>query len=285
MSAQPDTFGRALDQASRRLAAAGLPSARLDARLLVAHAAGTRAEAVMGYPERPLEAPAAETLAALVVRRIERVPMAHLLGRREFWSLTFRVTDDTLDPRPDSETVVAAVLDQVGDRGLPLRVLDLGTGTGCLLLALLSELPNANGIGVDASPAALAVARENAETLGFADRAAFALGNWGSVLSGPYDVIVANPPYIPRGSIDRLEPEVALYEPRLALDGGEDGLAAYRALLPDVGRLIEEGGVVGLEIGEGQGAAVAALCRQESLVVGEIRRDLGGIERCLVARR
>ncbi len=277
------TLGDALDQAARELTRAGVPGARTDARLLVAHAAGETRETVMGYPERVMSPDALEDLAVLVLRRIEREPMAHLLGYREFWSLRFKVTADTLDPRPDSETLVEGVLAALSDRNCALRILDLGTGTGCLLLALLSELPNASGVGIDASPSALAVARENGEVLGFGDRAAFHLGNWGRPLEPAFDVIVTNPPYIPESDIDALEPEVALHEPRYALAGGADGLAAYRGLLPDVTRLLARDGLVAVEVGVGQAPVVAAMMTDAGMSV-TVRQDLAGVERCLLGR-
>lgn len=277
------TLGDVLDQAARVLTQAGVPGARTDARLLVAHAAGATRETVMGYPERPMSPEGLEELAVLVLRRVEREPMAHLLGYREFWSLRFKVTADTLDPRPDSETLVESVLSTIRDRGRPLRVLDLGTGTGCLLLALLSELPGATGVGIDASASALAVARENGATLGFGGRAAFHLGNWGRALEPSFDVIVANPPYIPEDDIDRLEPEVALHEPRYALAGGKDGLDAFRGLLPDIPRLLAGGGIATLEVGSGQAPEVGAMMAEAGMSV-TAREDLAGVERCLLGR-
>jgi release factor glutamine methyltransferase len=209
--------------------------------------------------------------------------MAHILGRREFWSLDFAVTSDTLTPRPDSETLVAAVLDIVAGRDRPLGILDLGTGTGCLLLALLHELPNATGVGVDRSAAALAVALGNAQALGLAPRVQFHEGDWGEGLTGRFDVVISNPPYIVSADVPNLSPEVR-HEPRLALDGGADGLDAYRALAPHVGRLLEPAGVAVLEIGEGQAPAVEEILRTAGLKPVDRRRDLAGIERCIVAR-
>lgn len=276
------TFARLL---SERFAAAGIDSARLDARLLVAEALGVAPMKVATYPEMELTADQSARLEAMARRREAREPISHILGRRGFWTLDLAVTAATLDPRPDTEVLVEAVLDTIPDRRAPLRVLDFGTGSGCILLALLAELPQARGLGIDRSDAALAVARRNAEANGLAGRAEFRLGDWGSGVDGRFDVIVSNPPYIPDQDIAGLEPEVARYEPRTALAGGPDGLDCYRALAPDVARLLGDAGVVGVEVGEGQAEAVAALLREAGLAVTAVRRDLAGIERCVIAAR
>lgn len=276
------TVGEALRDLTRRFAVAGIPSARLDARLLVGHALGLDATAVFAHPERPLdqaEAAAVETLAA---RRERREPLSHIVGRREFWSLPFKVTAATLDPRPDSETLVEAVLERLPDRNRPYRLLDFGTGTGCLLLALLSELPGAQGLAVDRSPEALAVAEENARALGLHHRVRLRCGDWGTGIDGLFDVIVSNPPYIPDQDIAGLEAEVAAFEPWGALAGGADGLDCYRALAPEIGRLLASDGTAALEIGQGQAAAVTSLMRDAGLRSLGIRRDLAGIERCVL---
>jgi release factor glutamine methyltransferase len=194
------------------------------------------------------------------------------------------VSPAVLIPRPETETVVEAALAAAGDRGAPLRILDLGTGSGCLLLALLSELPRASGQGVDLSAEALEVARSNAERLGLGERARFEQRSWGAGLEGPFDLIVGNPPYVGEAEIAGLEPEVREFEPRTALVAGPDGLDAYRALIPDGARLLAAGGALALEIGQGQGDAVAALLAEHGLEVVERRPDLAGIPRCLIAR-
>ncbi|MBY0431580.1 MAG: peptide chain release factor N(5)-glutamine methyltransferase, partial [Rhodospirillales bacterium] len=187
------TLGDALRAATGRLGAAGVEAARLDARVLIAHALGIEPLSVVTRQERVLTAEEEEAVEALIARREHREPVSHIVGRREFWSLSFTVTAATLAPRPDSETIVETALDHIADRQAPLRVLDFGTGTGCLLLALLSELPNARGIGIDRSQAALTVAGDNARRLGLAQRAEFRLGDWGRGLDGLFDVIISNP--------------------------------------------------------------------------------------------
>ena len=278
-------MAQALAEAAARLQRAGIPGARGEARVLVAAATGLSREALIAEPERALSVAHRGRLADLVARRARREPMAYVLGRREFWSLDLGVGPGVLVPRPDTETVVEAVLEALPDRRAPLRLLDLGTGSGCLLLALLSELPRATGLGVDAAPEAVAVAAANAAALGLAGRAAFRLGDWGRGLDGAYDVVVSNPPYIPGRDIATLEPEVRDFEPREALEGGEDGLDAYRRLAPDAARLLPAGGLAALEIGQGQAEAVGAIMSAQGLEPIGVRRDLAGIERCLILRR
>ena len=279
------TLGAALAGAVARLEAAGIDGAGFDARLLVAAALGIERPALIA--ERPLTAAEQARLEAMVARRAGREPVSRILGRRGFWTLDLMLGPATLDPRPDSETLVEAVLaDPVArDRRAALRLLDFGTGSGCLLLALLAELPNSTGIGVDRSLDALDIARANAAAAGLAGRAAFRQGDWGAGLTGGFDVIVSNPPYIPAAEIAALEPEVRCFDPLLALDGGVDGLDCYRALAPEIARLLAPAGIAAIEIGQGQAVAVAELLRSAGLAVGPIRRDLGGVERCVVARR
>jgi release factor glutamine methyltransferase len=282
--AQETTVAAALAGAIRALAAAGIDAPRREARLLLATALGVDATAILGNPDRAVGSAEGARFAALVERRAAHEPTARLIGHREFWSLDFALSPATLVPRPDSETVIEAVLAQIGERGAGLRLLDLGTGSGCLLLALLSELSAATGIGIDVAPDAVSTARRNARSLGFGDRADFVAGAWAGAIVGQFDVIVANPPYIPSGMIAGLTPEVARHDPRRALDGGPDGLDSYRVLAPEIGRLLRKGGVAVFELGAGQSAAVAALMQHAGLEIVEARRDLAGIERCLVMR-
>jgi release factor glutamine methyltransferase len=278
------TFSEAVDHVAERLSAAGIETARGDAWLLAAAATGRpRASLMAGGPDAPSAAELAR-LDELARRRSAREPMAYILGEKEFWSLPFRVSPAALIPRPETETVVEAALAQIRDRGAPLRILDLGTGSGCLLLALLSELPRALGLGVDRSPEALRLAMTNAGRLKLAPRARFERRSWATGLEGVFDLIVSNPPYVGAADAARLAPEIRDFEPQLALVAGPDGLDAYRALVPDCARLLAPGGALALEIGQGQGDAVAALLARHGFAVVERRPDLAGIERCLVAR-
>jgi len=275
------TIADVLRGAQRTLAAAGIANPRLEARLLASHVLGITIEMIMGYPECPVAHGHKADLDAAVGRRARREPLAHIVGHREFWSLPFCVTPHTLVPRPDTESLVEAVLDWLGERKAGVRILDLGTGTGCILLSLLAELPRAWGVGVDASIGALHVARQNAIALGLADRAGFVRGEWASGLEGSFDVVVSNPPYIADGDIVGLEPEVAKFEPRLALSGGPDGLAAYRAMVPQLGRLLAPHGAAFLEIGAGAAASVTELVRNDGFEHIEIKDDFAGVPRCV----
>jgi release factor glutamine methyltransferase len=218
----------------------------------------------------------------MTARRAPREPVSRILGRREFWSLEMKVTPATLDPRPDSESLVGAVLARIAEPSAAIRILDLGTGCGCLLLALLSELPRARGLGVDIDLEALAAARDNARGLGLAARAGFAKSDWGRDLVGSWQLIVSNPPYIKDSAIADLAPEVARYDPPRALSGGEDGLEAYRQLAPQISRLLAADGMAALEVGRGQADAVERLLGEAGLRTLDRTRDLAGIERCLV---
>jgi release factor glutamine methyltransferase len=275
---------RRLLELTEQLAAAGIEDARSEAWLLLSAATGrSRAELIAGAAP-PLSPAEEERLEALAARRLAREPMAYILGTREFWSLPLQVTPAVLVPRPESETVVEAALAEIAGRAAPLRILDLGTGSGCLLLALLSELPHASGLGIDRSAAALAIAGTNAKRLGLAGRAAFREGDWGRGVEGRFDLIISNPPYVARTDRESLAPEVRAFEPEGALFAGPDGLSAYHALAPDCARLLADDGVVSLEIGQGQGASVARIMRQHGLALVASRPDLGGIERCLIFR-
>jgi release factor glutamine methyltransferase len=275
----------ALADATARLSAAGVSDARRDARLLVAAALGWEAARVLAYPEAELTAAAGRRLDDLLGRRIAREPISRILGYREFWSLRFELSADTLDPRPDSETLIEAALAALGDHGRAYLVLDLGTGAGCLLLALLSELPNAVGTGVDLSDGALETARRNAAALGIGPRTRFVCGNWGNGLAGEWDAILVNPPYIRSRELEGLMPEVARYEPRQALDGGVDGLDAYRALGPEIGRLLAARGVAVVEVGAGHANDATGIMAQAGLALRTTRHDLSGVDRCLVLGR
>lgn len=280
------TLDQALATAAARLNAAGVPESRLEARVLVAAALGVTREAMLAHGDAVVDAPAAARLAGYVTRRATGEPTARILGRKEFWSLEFEVTADTLVPRPESETLVEAALASVTERGAALSVLDLGTGTGCLLLAFLSELSNARGLGVDLNPGAVAVAQRNATRLGLADRASFVSGDFAATPGAGerFHIVLSNPPYIRDGDIAGLAREVAHFEPRLALSGGPDGLAAYRALAARLPLLLAPSGTAFLEIGQGQEAVVARIMTDQGLAVAAEFRDLAGIVRCLAIR-
>jgi release factor glutamine methyltransferase len=277
------TIRELIARLAAQLAAAGIEDARAEAWLLLAAATGRPRAALMAGVAETLSKDEVRRIQAMVRRRRAREPIAYILGEKEFWSLPFRVGPAVLIPRPETETVVEAALARVADRRAPLRILDLGTGSGCLLLALLSELPEARGVGTDVSAAALALAEVNAARLGLAARVELRPGDWGRALAPAFDLIVGNPPYVAASAWPGLQPEVREFEPAGALLAGPDGLDAYRALAPDCARLLAPRGSVALEIGAGQGDAVAHILGQAGLALQERRRDLAGIERCLVA--
>ncbi len=280
------TLAEAWEAATRRLAAAGVSSPRLDARLLIQQALRIDAARMLASPCDPLGEPERTRLAELVERRTRREPISHILGEKEFWSLPFRVTADTLAPRPDTETLIEAALDRINDRRGPVSVLDLGTGSGCLLLTLLSERRDAWGLGVDLSAEAIEVARGNACRLGLKTRAAFVVGDWAGAIEGCFDIVLSNPPYIAGGELRALPPEVSAFEPRLALDGGADGLQAYRILARQLPRLLSRHGAAFLEVGDGQADPVAGLMEAGGdLSVVAVRQDLSGVSRCLAVTR
>jgi release factor glutamine methyltransferase len=250
----------------RRLREAGFDNPGLEARLLADEAGGNPAR-----------------LEALLARRLAHEPMAYILGRRGFWTLELEVSPATLIPRPDSETLIEAALGAFPDRGAVHSVLDLGTGTGCLLLAALAEFRPAWGLGIDREPGAIALAARNATAARLHDRAGFVCADWAAPIGIKFDLILCNPPYIASAEIPTLMPEVALHEPRAALDGGPDGLAAYRTLIPLVPRLLNGGGAAIFELGQGQAGAVAAMAARNNLSTA-LRHDLGGIARALVLR-
>ncbi len=278
--------------ARRALAAAfrdaGLESPELDARILIGLALGLDHTGLTVAADRSITSSEAQAIAALGRRRLARESVAVIVGEKEFWGLRFRVGPATLVPRPETETIVEAalrVLDAKGQREQPFLIADIGTGSGCLLLALLSELPNARGIATDISNAALAIARENARALNLAHRALFVCGNFADTLAGGgFDLIVSNPPYVATAALAHLAPEVRR-EPRLALDGGADGLAAYRAIAADAARVLRTGGVLVLELGIGQAGPVAALLAASGLAPEEPQSDLAGVPRAIVAFR
>jgi release factor glutamine methyltransferase len=279
----PGTIGGALDEAAAVLAAAGLDEPRRRARRLAAAALDLSPTEVFAHPERVLSKAEQRRLSGALGRMAAGEPLSRIAGRREFWGREFLLSADTLDPRPETETVVEAVLARLPHRNRPYRLLDLGTGTGCLLLALLCELPQASGLGIDIAFGAARTAGCNAEQLGLASRARFAVGDWAQAAGGRFDAIVANPPYVASGEIAGLPPEVRDFDPHRALDGGADGLSAYRAIAAELPRLLAAGGVFAAEIGFDQCDAVAAILMETGLVVDGFVPDLAGIDRCVAA--
>lgn len=265
---------------------AGIEAADVDGRLLVGHALHLDRARLIAQSDRILEAREINVISALAARRLKREPVSRILGQKEFWSIALAITPDVLVPRPETETVVEGALDFVVRGGLrmeKLRILDIGTGSGALLLALLRELPNATGTGTDISTGALKVARENAARCGVEGRCTFVVCDIASVVEGPFDLLVSNPPYIAHSEITSLAPEVKNYDPTVALDGGDDGLAAYRAIAADAKRLLAPGARMFVELGAGQEAAVRDLFTNVGLIAGIARTDLAGIPRVLGA--
>ncbi|MSP42236.1 MAG: peptide chain release factor N(5)-glutamine methyltransferase [Alphaproteobacteria bacterium] len=282
-------LGDILDSGAARLLAAGVEQPRRDARLLLMAAAGLSAEELIRRPDAPADPVQMTRYMEMITRRQSREPVSRILGRREFWSLEFAITPDTLDPRPDSETLISAALDHVEDRSRAYNILDIGTGSGCLLLALLSELPMARGTGIDISEGALDTARANAQRLGFSRRSNFVncdicRPRWAQRIGGPYDIVIANPPYISTASLAVLAPEVTRFDPMAALSGGEDGLDFYRIITISLVGLLVSGGLAIIEAGSGQAEAVQTLLTQAGLTELATRQDLGSIPRAITGR-
>jgi len=285
--------GQSIETARRalttRFEAAGIDNAALDARLLTGAALYLDLTGVIAQASRQLTAEEADRLDGFANRRLTGEPVARILGTKEFWGLSMQLSAETLVPRPDTETIVEAALEILRAEGRTynaLRIADLGTGTGAILLALLTELPEATGVGTDLSTAALETARDNAQHLGLAPRADFIASDYAAALSGMFDLIVSNPPYIRSADIATLAPEVRDHDPHLALDGGRDGLEAYRRIAPQAARLLSPGGLLVLEIGQGQADDVVRLVATAGLtVMGPAKADLAGIGRAVMGRK
>jgi release factor glutamine methyltransferase len=285
--------GQTIDTARRALAATlrahTIDSPDLDARLLIGAVLGLDLTGLMSAAQRALTPAEAAQLAQFADRRIAGEPVARIIGHKEFWGLPLALSADTLVPRPDTETIVEAALaclDITGARDRALHIADLGTGTGAILLALLSELPNARGIATDISHAALQTARCNAEQLGFAHRAQFIACDYASALAGDLDLIVSNPPYIPSADIADLDIDVRDHDPRRALDGGDDGYDAYRAIAPQAARLLAPGGILVVEVGHDQSETVAGLMAAAGFALPwPPKTDLGGIRRAVMGQK
>jgi release factor glutamine methyltransferase len=288
---EPRTLSQAFAATAGALRHAGIGTPELDARLLLCHAAGLTHEGYIARARDVLHPDEAARLEGAIARRLKREPVARIKGEREFYGRSFILGPDTLDPRPDTETLIEAALDFVRARGWrerKLTLLDLGTGTGCILVTLLAELPQARGIGTDLSADALAIAAANAGSHGVSTRASFVAADWLDAVSGTFDLILSNPPYLATGEIAGLAEEVATYDPRLALDGGPDGLDAYRAIAARASDHLDQNGRILVEIGPGQGEAVAAIFAGAGLRPDEalgLRLDLAGRPRVVVAGR
>jgi release factor glutamine methyltransferase len=279
------TRNELLSQSVERLRMAKLDTPELDARVMLKYALKLSDAELIGCADKVVSPDGVTTLESMVARRVRGEPVARIIGHREFWGLRFELGLDTLVPRPETETLIEAALAAFG-RAAPATILDLGTGTGCLLLAALSEYPEAEGVGIDLAPKAVEVAAANAKRLGLAGRARFLVSDWDAKVDGQFDLVLSNPPYILKGDIERLDPEVRLHDPLLALDGGPDGLAAYRKLAAAGARRLTPDGVLIAELGQGQEKAVAAIMAGAGLRVdGPACPDLAGIPRALVVRR
>jgi release factor glutamine methyltransferase len=279
------TLVQAWTETRNRLKAAGLRGPVIDARLLVEAAAEASRADIIAEPHRPLTPEQAATLESYIARRERREPVSHILGRRGFWTLMLRVTPDVLTPRPDTERVVDIALEDFPQYAA-WSVLDLGVGSGAILLAILAERPAARGLGVDISEEALAVARDNAASLGLADRMALMRADWSALLEADsFDLVVCNPPYIAAEVIPTLEPEVRDHEPRLALEGGADGLDHYRVLAPEILRVLKPGGRFAVEIGYDQKDAVEALFRDAGGQGVRTIRDLADHDRVVAGSK
>lgn len=292
VAATPATIRDAVADLTRRFRAVGLDAPELDARLLVCNACNLTREAYILHDSRALAALEAAAIEGYATRRLASEPVSRIIGKREFYGRDFIVAPAVLDPRPDTETLIDAALKLTADDGggaRPLRILDLGTGSGCILLTLLAELPEASGVGIDIDPAALEIARENAKALSLNARSAFACMDWTAALNGEFDLIVSNPPYIASSEIASLAPEVRLHDPLIALDGDSDGLSAYRRLARDCTGMLPPGGWMLLEAGAGQAMEIVGLFEETGWFAEQaewrLYSDLAGVKRVVAIKR
>ena len=280
------TLDSVIAAAIEQLRQAGIVSPATDARLLIAAALGSDRAALITQGQRPVSPEESALIDSAIARRRAREPVARIIGQREFWDLPFTLSPDTLEPRPDSETLIEAGLARIDDRLAPLTIADLGTGTGCLLLALLSELPNARGIGIDIAPGAAQCAQANAMALGLADRALCGIGDWAAALPGSwFDTIVMDSPYVPVKTVESLVPEVSFYDQLVALAGGADGLAAYPTIAAESHRALRPRGWLHCECGDKQAKPVQSILMTAGFVQIEQRTDLAGRPRCISGRK
>ena len=283
MILNPGTIIKSIDVATDVLSDSGIENARREAYLLFQYATSISITQLRVKPNIVLSDAQWNKIWTLINRRAKYEPFAYLVNMKEFWSLPFEVTKNTLIPRPDSETLIETMLDHIPNKNARLKILDLGTGCGCLLGALLKEFQYSSGLGIDANLAVSNIAFQNMKQLGFATRTKIITGNWGDGIRDSFDAIICNPPYIPTGEIDKLEIGVKNYEPRIALDGGKDGLESYRIIAGHIYGLLNNNGAAVVEFGYGQGTAVANIFETNGLRIRTFGRDLTSKKRCLLA--
>ena len=283
MILNPGTIGKSIDAAATILSESGIENPRKESYLLFHYATSVSVSRLRFRPKTVLSDTEWNRICLLLERRAKHEPFAYLVNVKEFWSLPFEVTKNTLIPRPDSETLIESVLKYFPNKDAQLKILDLGTGCGCLLGALLKEFRYSSGVGVDTNIAASKIALQNMKQLGFGTRAKINTGIWGNGIQDSFDAIVCNPPYIPSREIKNLEKGVKNYEPRIALDGGEDGLECYRTIAGQIYRLLKNNGAAVIEFGYGQGPAVAEIFKANGLKIRNFRQDLSSKNRCLLA--
>ncbi|MDD4600959.1 MAG: peptide chain release factor N(5)-glutamine methyltransferase [Negativicutes bacterium] len=284
------TISDVMNSAVVQLACAGVEDPLLNIRVLVGHALGLKPNEVSSHAERVLTREEADLISSLIDRRAQRETLNRIIGKSEFCGLWFKTNEATHEPRTDGEILVRAVLKKAKPlfwrfrKRKPLRILDLGTGSGCILLSLLHALPNATGLGIDIAPRAIGQARENAERLGLANRCEFRINNWHTGIDEKFDIVSFNPPYIPSDDIPKCMRAVRDFEPILALDGGKDGLDPYRIVIPALPKLLKKGGYAGIELGDGQASDVAHLLRHAGFADIDLSYDFRGFERIFVVQ-
>ena len=280
---ETNTLGSVYRYLIRELSLSKIENPQLEARILLAFASGVKQTRIIGYPEDKLDNSIISNLEKIMARRKTGEPIAYITGVKEFWSLNFNVTKETLIPRPDSETIVQSVLDTITNHMDRISILDLGTGSGCLLLALLSELPKAIGVGIDISSRSCKIAKKNAKELGLNNRAKFYQGNWMEGIHDQFDIIVTNPPYVAEPDMEFLDREIRLFEPHLALSGGPDGVAAYRLIAKESITRLKTAGILVVEIGINQAQSIRDIFVQNGLKIIKTQRDFSNIDRCILA--
>jgi release factor glutamine methyltransferase len=280
---ETNTLGSVYRYLIRELSLSKIENPQLEARILLAFASGVKQTRIIGYPEDKLDNSIISNLEKIMARRKTGEPIAYITGVKEFWSLNFNVTKETLIPRPDSETIVQSVLDTITNHMDHISILDLGTGSGCLLLALLSELPKAIGVGIDISSRSCKIAKKNAKELGLNNRAKFYQGNWMEGIHDQFDIIVTNPPYVAEPDMEFLDREIRLFEPHLALSGGPDGVAAYRLIAKESITRLKTAGILVVEIGINQAQSIRDIFVQNGLKIIKTQRDFSNIDRCILA--